>query len=207
MAFDAKKACNKKLIGARYFLDGFLAEYGKPLNASENGDDLLSPRDGIGHGTHTASTAAGSIAPNASYKGLGFGTFRGGAPRARLAIYKVCWNFGGGGCAFADVLKAIDLAVHDGVDVISTSIGTEIPEYSDVDKRNALGFASLHAVEEGVVVVCSAGNSGPTPQSLINTAPWIFTVAASSIDRAFPTPVILGNGQSFVVSFHKQNLY
>ncbi|KAL3524469.1 hypothetical protein ACH5RR_017303 [Cinchona calisaya] len=198
MNFDGKKACNKKLIGARYFIDGFLAEYGQPLNTSENGD-LLSPRDVIGHGTHTASTAAGSIALNVSYRALGFGTFRGGAPCARLAICKVCWNFGQGGCAYADILKAIDLAVHDGVDVISMSLGTDIPPYSDVDKRGATSFASFHAVEKGVVVVCAAGNSGPTPQSLSNTAPWLFTVAASSIDRSFPTPITLRNGQSFMV--------
>ncbi|KAL3520426.1 hypothetical protein ACH5RR_018575 [Cinchona calisaya] len=70
MNFDAKKVCNKKLIGACYFIDGFLAEYGQPLNTSENGD-LLSQRDVIGHGTHTASTAAGSIALNVSYRALG----------------------------------------------------------------------------------------------------------------------------------------
>ncbi|KAL3520024.1 hypothetical protein ACH5RR_018173 [Cinchona calisaya] len=85
MNFDAKKAYNKKLTGARYFIDSFLAEYGQPLNTFENGD-LLSPRDVIGHGTHTASTAASSIALNVSYRALGFGTFQGSAPCARLVV-------------------------------------------------------------------------------------------------------------------------
>ncbi|KAF5796243.1 putative cucumisin [Helianthus annuus] len=45
-----------------------------------------------GHGTHKASTGGGRGVPNASSLG-GFsrGTAFGGAPMARLAIYKVCW--------------------------------------------------------------------------------------------------------------------
>ncbi|CAL5362246.1 unnamed protein product [Camellia sinensis] len=44
-----------------------------------------------------------------------------------------------------------------------------------------------------IVVACSAGNSGPTPSTVTNVAPWIITVAASSIDRVFPSPLVLGN--------------
>lgn len=49
--FDARKTCNRKLIGARYFIEGLHAEYEKPFNISEY-QDYLSPRDSIGHGTH-----------------------------------------------------------------------------------------------------------------------------------------------------------
>lgn len=48
----------------------------------------MSARDDFGHGTHTASTAVG--VPVSLDDGSG-DTMRGGAPKARLAIYKACW--------------------------------------------------------------------------------------------------------------------
>ncbi|KAK4799471.1 hypothetical protein SAY86_024836 [Trapa natans] len=195
--FQPAKDCNKKLIGARYYIEGLKAEYGKPLNMSEIGE-FLSPRDASGHGTHTSSTAGGSIAPRASFHGLGLGTARGGAPSARLAMYKVCWDFLGGICAAADILKAFDHAIHDGVDVLSMSIGPQIPSYSEVDERSSVNFGSFHAVLHGIVVVCSGGNFGPTSQTVINAAPWVITVAASSVDRSFPTPITLGDNQTIM---------
>ncbi|KAL3524467.1 hypothetical protein ACH5RR_017301 [Cinchona calisaya] len=195
VGFNATTNCNKKIIGARYFIKGYLAEYGKPFNATEF-NDYLSPRDTIRHGTHTASTAGGSLVDNVSYKGLATGTIKGGAPKARLAIYKVGWNGGSG--AFADVLKAIDEAIHDGVDVLSLSLGLDIPLYAEMDKRDPIYFGSFHAVAKGIIVVCSAGNSGPIAGSVEDLAPWVLTIAASTIDRSFPTPIILGNNQSFI---------
>ncbi|KAJ6727767.1 SUBTILISIN-LIKE PROTEASE SBT3.1-RELATED [Salix koriyanagi] len=194
--FEAKSHCNRKIIGARWFVDGFLAEYGQPLNTSEN-SEFLSPRDANGHGTHTASTAAGNFVDNVSYRGLGLGTIRGGAPRAQLAIYKVCWNVLGGYCSSADILKAFDEAIHDGVDVLSLSIGSSIPLFSDIDERDGIATGSFHAVAKGITVVCGAANDGPSAQTVQNTAPWILTVAASSMDRAFPTPITLGNNKTF----------
>ncbi|THU58119.1 hypothetical protein C4D60_Mb03t10820 [Musa balbisiana] len=174
--------CNKKIIGARYYKDAV-----DPSRISQ--DEYESPRDAVGHGTHTASTAAGSLVSFASFHGLGAGTARGGAPRARLAIYKVCWKMTGGGdlCEMADVLKAIDDAVDNGVDILSLSIG-------------GYGYfpASLGAVRKGITVVFSGGNDGPVPQTINNAVPWVITVAASTIDRSFPTDIILGNGRTLV---------
>ncbi|KAM3319690.1 subtilisin-like protease SBT3.4 [Capsicum chacoense] len=197
--YDPAKACNRKLIGAKYFLKGFETELGRP--AIKDPDflnyELASPRDRDGHGTHTSSTAGGSFAPNASYYGLAYGTVRGGAPKARIAMYKVCWKWLQGGCAFSDIMMAIDEAIHDGVDILSLSIGSEIPHYADVDMRNGIALASFHAVLKGITVVCSGGNEGPYPQTVENTSPWILTVAASSIDRSFPTLITLGNNWTF----------
>lgn len=159
----------------------------------------MSPRDAIGHGTHTSSTAAGSLVRNASYKGLALGIARGGAPRARLAMYKVCWNIGGGQCASADLLKAFDEAINDGVDVLSVSIGGSVPFFSDVDERDGIATGAFHAVAKGITVVCSAGNSGPFGQTVENTAPWILTVAASTVDRGYPTSIMLGNNRTILV--------
>ncbi|KAL5551493.1 hypothetical protein UlMin_001669 [Ulmus minor] len=195
--FNASKHCNRKIIGARWFINGFQAEYGLPLNRTED-IEYLSPRDANGHGTHTASTAAGSLVSNISFKGLAPGIVRGGAPKARLAIYKVCWNVLGGQCAAADILKAFDEAIHDGVDVLSLSIGSFIPMYSDVDERDGIATGSFHAVARGITVVCGAGNDGPAAQTVQNIAPWILTVAASTIDRAFPVPITLGNNKTLL---------
>lgn len=183
----------RKIIGARWYVKGYEAEFGK-LNTSD-GAEFLSPRDAAGHGTHTSSTAAGALVENASFMGLGQGLARGGAPYAYLAVYKVCWSTGG--CSSADLLAAFDDAIHDGVDILSVSIGSSPPLSSYVEDTLAIG--SFHAVARGISVVCSGGNSGPYSQTVINTAPWLITVAASTIDRAFPTVVTLGNNQTIVV--------
>ncbi|CAI0476630.1 unnamed protein product [Linum tenue] len=99
---DFKDVCNNKVIGAR--------------NLVASGE---SPADEVGHGTHTASTAAGSAVDGANALGQGWGTASGMAPMAHLAIYKVC---GQQGCADSAILGAIDAAVGDGVDVLSLSL-------------------------------------------------------------------------------------
>uniref|UniRef100_A0A453QS60 Subtilisin-like protease fibronectin type-III domain-containing protein n=1 Tax=Aegilops tauschii subsp. strangulata TaxID=200361 RepID=A0A453QS60_AEGTS len=149
-------------------------------------NNYKSPRDIDGHGTHVASTVAGGEVQGVSYGGLGMGVARGGAPRARLSIYKVCWL--GGNCPEAAVLAAIDDAIYDGVDVLSLSLGgagQELP-------------GTLHAVQRGISVVFAGMNDGPVPQTVSNTLPWVTTVAASTIDRSFPTLISLGNKEKLV---------
>ncbi|CAN0853658.1 Subtilisin-like protease SBT5.6 [Linum grandiflorum] len=171
--------CNKKIIGARYYLNGFESLYGK-LNATE---DYRSPRDKDGHGTHVASIAAGRQVGNASaFGGFARGTASGGAPLARISVYKVCWPFPGEEkamgniCMQEDMLAAMDDAIADGVHVISISIGSDdLLKHTD----DAISIGAFHALKKNVVVACSAGNSGPTPASLSNPAPWIITVGAS----------------------------
>ena len=171
--------CSRKIIGARFYTAGLDEEELKKV-------DYLSPRDAEGHGTHTASTAAGSVVEGASFHGLAAGVARGGAPHARIAVYKALWR---GDSTDAALLAAIDDAIHDGVDVLSLSIGG-FTEYS---------FGALHAVQKGITVVYSGGNDGPRPQTVGNNAPWVITVAASKIDRSFPTVITLGNKQQIVV--------
>ncbi|EPS68445.1 hypothetical protein M569_06321, partial [Genlisea aurea] len=187
--------CNRKIIGARYYVKGYEAYYG-PLNRST---DYLSPRDKDGHGTHTASIAVGRRVRSASaLGGFAAGTASGGAPLARLAVYKVCWPIPGQGkengntCFEADMLAAMDQAVADGVHVLSISIGTKASlDYA----ADGIAIGSLHAAKNDIVVVCSAGNNGPAPKTLSNPAPWIITVGASTVDREFVSAVSLGNGQ------------
>ncbi|XP_043687866.1 subtilisin-like protease SBT5.3 [Telopea speciosissima] len=175
--------CNRKLIGAKYFNKG----YKGPLNES-----FLTARDYIGHGTHTLSTAGGRFVAGANILGFGNGTAKGGSPNARVAAYKVCWpqmNSRSLECPDANIISAFDAAIHDGVDVLSVSMGDDPNDYLS----DSVAIGSFHAVKNGIVVVCSAGNKGPMVGSVNNVAPWIFTVGASTIDREFLTYVQLGN--------------
>ncbi|KAD6795707.1 hypothetical protein E3N88_06603 [Mikania micrantha] len=187
-----KSNCNRKIIGARWYVNGYKAEFGE-LDTSD-GSEFLSPRDAYGHGTHTSSIASGMMLKDTSFFGLAHGLARGGAPSSHLAIYKVCWETGG--CSSADILAAFDDSIHDGVDVLSVSLGTSPPFATYVDDPLAIG--SFHAVAHGITVVASCGNSGPYPQTVTNTAPWLITVAASTIDRAFPTSITIGTNQTFI---------
>lgn len=181
------------MIGARYY--NILATSGD--NQTHIEATKGSPRDSVGHGTHTASIAAGVHVNNASYFGLAQGTARGGSPSTRIAAYKTCSDEG---CSGATILKAIDDAVKDGVDIISISIGLSSLFQSDF-LSDPIAIGAFHAEQKGVLVVCSAGNDGPDPFTVVNTAPWIFTIAASNIDRNFQSTIVLGNGKYLQVGF------
>ncbi|XP_057978766.1 subtilisin-like protease SBT1.4 [Malania oleifera] len=182
-------ACNRKIIGARAFYKGYEAASGQPIDESE---ESKSPRDTEGHGTHTASTAAGSVVRNASFLEYARGEARGMATKARIAAYKICWS---SGCYDSDILAAMDQAIADGVHVISLSVGATgfAPQYD----HDSIAIGAFGAAEHGVLVSCSAGNSGPDPYTAVNIAPWILTVGASTIDREFPADVVLGDGRIF----------
>lgn len=173
--------CNQKLIGAQYFYAG----YGQDRIADE---DFLSPRDFDGHGSHTASTAAGNFGVKAIVDGSDLGAVSGMAPRARIAAYKVCWP----GCAVSDSVAAIDQAVADGVDVINFSISGSQTSFLD-----PVEVAFLFAADAGVFVAASAGNSGPTEGTVAHNSPWLTTVAASTHDRVYEATATLGNGKSY----------
>ncbi|KAG9137007.1 hypothetical protein Leryth_013848 [Lithospermum erythrorhizon] len=184
-AFNAS-TCNRKIIGARYYLSGYEGEENDGKTIS-----YRSARDGTGHGTHTASTAAGRYVTNMNYKGLAGGGARGGAPMARIAVYKTCWT---NGCYDVDLLAAFDDAIRDGVHILSLSLGPDTPQGEYF--TDAISVGSFHAVSRGITVVASVGNVG-IAGSATNLAPWMITVAASSTDREFKSDIILGNGARF----------
>ncbi|KAK8615278.1 hypothetical protein V6N13_069055 [Hibiscus sabdariffa] len=163
--------CNNKLIGARDY----------------TGD---SARDKQGHGSHTASTAAGNHIVNASFYGLAEGTARGGVPSARIAAYKVC---SADGCTSESILAGFDDAIADGVDILTVSLG---PGASSEFYTDPVAIGAFHAAEKGILVLQSAGNTGPSEQTVTSVAPWILTVAASTTDRFFIDRVVLGNGKT-----------
>lgn len=177
--------CNNKLIGARYFKDGFT---NNSINIS---GDYLSARDADGHGSHTASTAAGNAGVETSIFGVDRGVVTGIAHRARVAAYKACWA--NAGCALSDLVAAIDTAVADGVDVINYSIG------SGATTLGADDVAFLFAADAGVYVATSNGNSGPAAGTVGSPAwvPWVTSVGASTQDRTFQGSASSSDGWEF----------
>ncbi len=185
------KTCNDKLVGARYYVEGFGRRFIAP-------EEYLSPRDGDGHGTHTASTAAGNnaVAVTIDGKTIDSGLGSGMAPGAKVAAYKVCWTGRpqfGGGCFNSDSVAAINDAVSDGVDVLNFSIGSS----SESSVLDPVAQAFRGASNAGVYVANSAGNSGPGASTFDHPAPWVTTVAAATFRRAFQA-VELGNGARYV---------
>jgi uncharacterized repeat protein (TIGR01451 family) len=171
--------CNNKLIGVQYFLEGY-ATFGY--------DGLFfSGRDDDGHGTHTASTAAGNENVSAVIYGINRGLVSGMAPRAYVSAYK---GLGPQGGVTSDLVAAIDKAVADGVDVINYSVGSELASdpWLDADAQ-----AYLAALDAGVFVATSAGNAGPGPSTVGSpaNAPWLTTVGASYFNRLFLSEISL----------------
>ena len=166
-------ACNNKLIGARWFITG--AEASGPIDEGE----IRSARDADGHGTHTATIAAGNRV-KASIFGSFIGRIEGVAPRARVAVYKACWLRPGdqrASCNTSDLANAIDAAVADGVDIINYSVGSSLLSITAPDD-----LALMSATKAGVFTVVAAGNEGPNLGTIGSPAgaPWVLTAAASS---------------------------
>ena len=168
---DDAFACNNKLIGAYDFTDTYKAVIG--LIPTE----FDSARDSNGHGSHTMTTAAGNAGVAAELLGVDRGTVSGIAPRAHVISYKTC---GAQGCFSSDNVAAVEQAILDNVDVINYSISGGSDPYNDV-----VELAFSRAYENGVFVAASAGNSGPTADTVAHRGPWTTTVGASTSDRHF----------------------
>ncbi|MGW9158974.1 S8 family peptidase [Microbacterium sp. NPDC055665] len=172
-----KSDYSSKLIGGQYFYTGAEAA------GFDFQYDYLSPRDGDGHGSHTASTAAGNFKVDAAIEDVDFGTVSGVAPGSKVAAYKACYVGPDTTvttddiCALSDLVAAIDQAVADGVDVINYSIGGGAA--STVLAPEDIAF--FNAAAAGVFVATSAGNDGPDPVTADHASPWYTTVAASTI--------------------------
>ncbi len=122
------------------------------------------PMDDHSHGTHVAGIAAGT----------GEGGLKGISPDAKLLAYKVLSDKGGGWVK--DIIKGINQAVYEGADIISMSLGG-----SWCDPYDGLSSVSNNAMKAGVIVVISAGNSGPKERTVKSPgcASEVITVGAS----------------------------
>ncbi|TDZ21506.1 Minor extracellular protease vpr [Colletotrichum orbiculare MAFF 240422] len=137
------------------------------------------PMDRFGHGTHVAGIIAGRSEQ-----------FVGVAPKAKLLSFKV---FGSSGYSNEEtVIEGFLRAFDSGADIISASVG----EGSGFT-NNALAVVASRIVDNGVVVVFAAGNSGESgPFAMANGASGehVLTVAASD-PGVFPA-------QAFSASFN-----
>ncbi len=184
-ANDKPFTCNNKLVGAREFLDTYKANSGlEPY-------EFDSARDNEGHGTHTASTAAGDANVKASIFGVNKGVVSGIAPRAQVIAYKA---LGDGGGYTSDLSAAIDQAVADGVDVINYSIG------GGANTVSADTISFLFAADAGVFTAVSAGNSGPTDKTIGGPAdvPWVTAVGATTYPTFYEGSIKLDGGRTYV---------
>ncbi|KAG2399147.1 Subtilisin-like protease [Vigna angularis] len=158
-------SCNRKIIGARYFSEGYEATNGN-LNETV---EFSSARDSNGHDTHTTSIAAGRYVSSASTLGYAKGFVAGMAPKALLVVYKVCWL---GECYGSDILAAFDAAVDDDVDVVSLSVGGVVVSYH----LNEIVIGAFGATSAGIFVSSSTSNGGHGGLTVTNVAPWVTTV-------------------------------
>lgn len=187
--------CNTKLIGV-YSYSEVTSKYDEfAPGTPENGEDHN------GHGSHVAGAAAGNVlfdvplldANGESMPDFTFSRMAGIAPRANIISYQVCEpgeddDIGFSGCRTDLVIRALEQAIIDGVDVLNHSIGAS----SVSPWQGSKGQAFLNAREAGIVITNSAGNSGPEPESASadTAAPWVLTVAAYTHDRVFSSKTL-----------------
>lgn len=194
-AGDFEAMCNDKLIGVYSYAD-ILAAYSDtdifPADLPLNGEDYN------GHGSHTASTAAGNVlldVPEVSPElgknesdgvasGFTFDRISGVAPHANIIAFQVCQpgdtDDTYSGCFGTPMVSAVEDAIATGmIDVINFSISGGGYPWS-----GALNAAWLSARNAGIFLAQSAGNSGPDAYTTGKHAPWITAVGASTHGRS-----------------------
>jgi subtilisin family serine protease len=149
-----------------------------------------NPLDCNGHGSHTAGTLAGSgvTSGGSTYAGPYNGSistnpsdwkvFPGVAPQAQIYAYRVF------GCAGSSniVDLAINKAVADGMNVISMSLGSDFGGTDD-----PTSVAAQNAVNDGVSVVASAGNAGPSGYMVGSPSTSNGVLSVAAMDGTTPT--------------------
>ncbi len=203
---------NNKVIVAR----SYVKMISTTVSPGETRPDDYTPRDRSGHGTATASCAAGEQAttPAINASGSGNVVIQGMAPKAWLGNYKVYGTPYVNDYPTEDVyIKAIEDAQGDGMDVASFSSGlpalTGPVDVGAVCGNPAgvacdlLATAFENAVKSGMIVVASAGNGNytgsnsgapnylPTYSSIATPAdaPDVIAVGASTNSHYF-TPLV-----------------
>jgi minor extracellular serine protease Vpr len=151
---------------------------------------LSSAKDTKGHGTSTSMVAAGVTTASP------LGAITGIAPKAYLGSYKV-FPDSSDGAPSDQILRAIDDAVADGMDVINMSLGS-LPASST--SSDVLVNAVERATAAGVIVVIAAGNEGPDLNTIGSpgTAPSAITVGNSNNDRVFASLATLDGTSPYV---------
>lgn len=140
--------------------------------AQENFVSMFEPdiADHVGHGTHVASTIAGTGAASG-------GRYRGIAPDAQLITGKVCFSQG---CPSSSIIAGMEWAVtQGGAAVINMSLGG--PATPGVDPMEE----SINRLSEqyDVLFVVAAGNSGPDAATVGSPSTADFALSVAAVDR------------------------
>lgn len=150
-------------------------------------------QDTFGHGTFMAGQIAGNGASSS-------GKYTGSAPEANIVSVKAAGY--DGATDVSTILASIQWVVAHkdqyGIRALNLSLGTD----SSQDYRlSPLNFAVEKAWSEGIVVVVSASNSGPGPQTITKPGddPYVITVGASNHEGTLKVsddmvPVFSGRG-------------
>ncbi len=140
-----------QVIGSRSFIEG------------------ESVHDGHGHGTHVASTVAGTGAASD-------GRYGGVAPGAGLLIGKVLddqgYSYG------SEVINGMEWAVEQGADIVNLSLGS-FPSNGQDPQSMALNHLSE---ESGALFVVAAGNYGPSAPTVTTPAAADAALAVGAVD-------------------------
>ena len=129
--------------------------------------------DTYGHGTHVAGIAVASLRSTTT------GKFLGVAPGAKLVSVKAF--DGAGASTYATVIRAIDWVVTNrttyGIRILNASFGAPVGSWYWEDPLNQ---AVMRAWQAGIVVVTSAGNTGPNAMTVTapGNVPYVVTVGA-----------------------------
>ena len=128
-------------------------------------------QDDNGHGTHVASTAAGTGAAQENrYVGV--------APEASLYVARVLDRGGSG--SMSGVMAGIEWAVDQDVHVINLSLGGS----GSSDGQDALSMTCNVAVARGIVVCAAAGNAGPGARSIGSPGAAADVITVGAADRS-----------------------
>jgi uncharacterized protein (TIGR03437 family) len=150
---------NNKVIVARSYVRLLAAGSSASNPAADSAPDDYSPRDRQGHGTGVASSAAAAVTvtPGVSSTG-GPITIQGMAPKAYLGNYKIAGSAGVDEFASdATLIMAVEDAYSDGMDVITTSWGSNaLSDYAS----DPTAAAYEAAAKGGAIVLSAAGNAG-----------------------------------------------
>jgi len=202
--FTCSSFTNNKVIVARSYIRQLATD---GLNASDqaaySSPDDYTPRDRYGHGTATATCAAGwSNTGVATSTSGGDVSFTGMAPKAFLGNYKIQGSPGVNDFPTDDVfIEAVEDAVNDGMNVISISFGSE----ATTSAANDPVAVAYQAAALKVVVVAAAGNDGDDTYnegenypyynsiSTPGIAPAVITVGASTNSHVFEPSVSINS--------------
>lgn len=168
------------------------------------------PYDDSGHGTHVCGIIGGSGYASS-------GRFRGIAPMANLIPVKVLDSKGNGN--ISDVIKGTMWILENkdtyNIKIVNISFGTT----DNISNTKDLIYHVETLVQKGIVVVCAAGNNGPSPNTITapGTSKMVITVGSMDdatfssgrgpTDEGILKPELVVTGSNIIACSNRHNGY